>query len=97
MPPPPAEASHRTRSHVRAKSTCDAKGENRRDVTKEIKTISLELAKKDYKLPGSCLCRVEIRSVPPRPKTIGFNTKSWSNDLDDLGGTPMLGNLHVVS
>lgn len=55
MPPPPAEASHRTRSHVRAKSTCDAKGENRRDVTKEIKTISLELAKKDYKLHGRFL------------------------------------------
>ena len=21
--------------------------------------------------------------------TIGFSTKSWSNNLDDLGGTPM--------
>ena len=23
------------------------------------------------------------------PVTIGLNTKSWSNDLDDLGVTPM--------
>jgi hypothetical protein len=25
---------------------------------------------------------------------MGFNTKSWSNDLDDLG-VPILGNLHL--
>jgi hypothetical protein len=27
--------------------------------------------------------------------TNGFNTKSWSN-LDDLGGTPILGNPHIL-
>ena len=28
--------------------------------------------------------------------TIGFNTKSWSNDSDDLGYPHDLGNLHII-
>jgi hypothetical protein len=29
--------------------------------------------------------------------TIGFNTKSWSDDLDDfLGGSPISGHLHLL-
>ena len=26
---------------------------------------------------------------------MGFNAKSWSNDLDDFGGTTILENLHI--
>ena len=39
-----------------------------------------------------------ILQMGDRPATAGFNTKSWSNDLDELGVPPFdSGNLDIVA
>jgi hypothetical protein len=53
-----------------------------------------------YVLASTILILDYLRRFPKMfwyPKTVGFNAKKRSHDLDDLGGTPeTIGNPHIL-